>query len=631
MCGIAGLLAPWPREKIQAHLERMVDSLSHRGPDDRGLHAQDGFGFGMRRLSIIDLDTGNQPMWDQASGLGLVYNGELYNYRDLRRGLEERGESFATTSDTEVLLKSLARQGLKAVGAWNAMFGVAAWDPRGQTLTLLRDRLGKKPLYYHWDGQVLLFGSEVKAILASGLVTPRLSRQALWDYLTFRYIPQPQSIWENIVALAPGACLTLKNGQHPRLTSFWDNDQPKGQASAEPLADFTDLFRDTVKLRMEASDVPVGILLSGGLDSSAVAATALALGHCQVNTYSVDFSGGAEFSELAYARQVARHIGSRHHELTLDRATFMERLPYCLAMMDEPLADLTMVPFHELCRLARQDVKVLLGGEGADEVLGGYTFQYDAHLWQRVARLQRLPPWLLKATARAVGEVLPNGKRELLEQAARVPLLQWNLQNLPIESKNFLQDEKEALWPGFAGQDSLDIPRQEYGQVRYPTPLGQMLAVYQKSWLEGDPLRKSDRMSMAASLELRLPFLDYRLVEWANAQPDEVKVVYDAQDGYDTKRVLRQYASQLLPRAILERPKQGFPLPCYRWLEEDDTAAWALERLTGPHSRLAGVFSKKLMATIVEQARLGWPQAPQKTWILLVLDIWLEAQGAQLD
>ena len=323
------------------------------------------------------LSGGHQPMWDSRTGTGIVYNGEVYNYRAIRAGLEKSGITFQTASDTEVVLKSLALTGPEAVHEWNGMFAVATWNEREKKLLLIRDRMGVKPLYYYWDGAILMFASEIKALLASNLFPRRLNRQAVWDYLTYRYVPGRKPYGTTSGNFLPGICWS---GHRMESRAYRGIGKPMSMSVDEHVdidqktKEFEDLFLDSVEQRLLASDVPVGVMLSGGLDSSAIAAAAVELGHKQFHTFSVGFSEGGEYSELGYARQVAKHLGVENHEVVVDRARFLEMLPQAVRAADEPLADLTIVPLLAVCRLAREHVKVALSGEGADEVSGGIQF-----------------------------------------------------------------------------------------------------------------------------------------------------------------------------------------------------------------------------------------------------------------
>ncbi|HEV2705046.1 MAG TPA: asparagine synthase (glutamine-hydrolyzing) [Pyrinomonadaceae bacterium] len=635
MCGIVGVAGDLSRAESLRVVQKMNDAILHRGPDDEGAWAQDGFAFAMRRLSIIDLAGGHQPMWDEQSGLGVVFNGEVYNYRALRRRLEDRGQRhWATQSDTEVVLRSLVEAGERAVQDWNGMFAVAAWNKVENSLLLIRDRLGVKPLYYFWDGRTLLFASELKAILASGLVERRVNRQAVWDYLTFRYVPGPESVWEGVRKLPPGHLLRFKAGGEPEDVCYWESsavaDEREKLSEEETDKEFAALFLDAVELRLVASDVPVGVFLSGGLDSSAIAAAAVELGHRNFHTFSVGFDEGGYYSELPYARQVAEHVGAQYHEVVVNRREFLDALPEVIYAADEPLADLTLVPLLAVSRLARRDVKVVLSGEGSDEILAGYNLDQMEREWDRVRTLQRVPRTLLETGAALSKLGLPASFQRRAEKLAAVPLGDWNISARPHITRYFDQRDKHQLWPGADGRDSERILSEQYAAAPSRDPLQQLLTVYQKSWLVEDLLMKADKMTMATSLEARTPFLDYRLVEWANRQPNSVKVKRIGRKEYRTKNVLRRFCASRLPETVLERPKRGFPVPAYRWLQ-DGLDAWARDTLLSPdNSRLAPVFERGAVERLIDEARTGAGDAPHRVWMLLVLELWLRAWDTTL-
>jgi asparagine synthase (glutamine-hydrolysing) len=632
MCGIAGIAGRINREQLLSSVHAMTDAITHRGPDDEGVWVGDGFAFGMRRLSIIDLAGGHQPMWDERSGLGIVYNGEVYNYKAIRAGLEKSGVTFQTSSDSEVVLKSLALRGPAAVNDWNGMFAVAAWDDREKKLLLIRDRLGVKPLYYYWDGAILMFASEIKALLASNLFPRRLNRQAIWDYLTYRYIPGPETIWHNVWKLPPGHMLEWAPAAEPRVWRYWNTDVLSADEPVDiqqKTREFEDLFLDSISQRLLASDVPVGIMLSGGLDSSAIAAAAVELGHKQFHTFSVGFSDGGQYSELGYARQVAKHLRVENHEVVVDRSTFMETLPHAVRMTDEPLADLTIVPLLAVCQLAREHVKVALSGEGSDEILAGYAFDVFRRKFETIKRIQRFPPSLLKSAGRVLG-LFSGEQADKFTRLSRIPLSQWNIANKNHMTWYWDETEKNALWPLSVGlRDSEFILRNMYAAAGSKDPLDQMLYVYQQSWLVENLLMKADKMSMAASLEVRVPFLDYRLVEWANRQPVGVKI--GSIDGRNvTKRVLREFARTRLPQEIIDRPKKGFPVPVHQWLQDEAFGSWAGEHLRGKQAKLKYLFQPQGMERLLHLAANGNPEAAKKSWLLIVLETWLREFDVEL-
>lgn len=634
MCGIVGIAGSFSREECLEILGKMNAAIVHRGPDDEGVWAEDGFGFAMRRLSIIDLAGGHQPMWDEEAGLGVVFNGEVYNYRPLREQLAKQGRSFHTHSDTEVVLKTLVQSGLPGIQTWNGMFAVAAWDRDEKKLLLIRDRMGVKPLYYFYDGKTFLFASEVKALLASGLIERSINRQALWDYLTFRFVPGSESIWSGIRKLAPGHLLQFTAAQGPVESRYWKTDVYYPENSnhyneEEVEKEFAELFLDAVRLRLESSDVPVGVMLSGGLDSSAVAAAAIELGHRNFHTFSVGFEQGGYYSELPYARQVADHVGANYHEVVIGQKEFLEMLPELVYYSDEPLADLACVPLLAVSRLAQKDVKVVLSGEGSDEILAGYDLDVSERRWQMVRNLQRVPKPLRSLIA-AGSRVLPDSIGEKAARIATVPLSAWNQNERPHITRYLSEQEKMSLWANGDKKDSERVLADLYKSAVATDPLQQVLSVYQKDWLVEDLLMKADKMSMAASVELRTPFLDYRLVEWANRQPNHVKIRRTGRKTYETKSILRRFCARRLPREVLTRDKRGFPVPVNGWLQ-NDLGGWARDVLTGPNSRIVKGFSREGLNELVTMAEQGMGDAPGKAWLLIVLEFWLQRWDANVN
>ncbi len=626
MCGIVGIAGDLSREECLDLVGKMNRAIEHRGPDDDGAWAEDGFGFGMRRLSIIDLAGGKQPIWDKATGSGIVFNGEVYNYRALRASLSSNGsDSWTTESDTEVVLRTLVKKGEKGIHDLNGMFAIATWDPRTKKLLLVRDRIGVKPLYYFWDGRTFVFASEIKAILASGIVDRTIDTQSLWDYLTYRYVPGPNSIWKNIYKLPPGHLLRFSPGQAPEVEKYWESDvvseDSSGRTEKEIDDEFAALFLDAVELRLVASDVPVGVFLSGGLDSSAIAAAAVEMGHKAFHTFSVGFEEGGYYSELGFAKQVAEHVGAKYHEIVLNQRKFLDMLPEMVYATDEPMADLSTISLLAVSKLAREHVKVVLSGEGSDELLAGYEFGESERHWNRIRLLQRVPSKALRFGA-AVSRFGPRRFRPGIERVATIPLDGWNREHLPHISVLFGQQEKERLWPGPVAEPSERILAAQYAAARSLDPLQQSLAVYQKDWLVEDLLMKADKASMATSLEARTPFLDYRLVEWANRQPNSFKVRRIGINRYETKSVLRRFCRSRLPKVIIERPKRGFPDPANMWLR-NGLEGWANETVLGSESRIAKIFDRITIAEEISAAMNGSHVAGEKVWSLIVLDFWM--------
>lgn len=593
MCGIAGYLDPAIDAAAGAGvLAQMGQAIQHRGPDDVGIFAEDGVGLTTRRLSIIDLAGGRQPMATEDGRLVVAFNGEIYNHREVARTLEQRGIVFSTASDTEVVLRLLAAEGLAGLARLNGMFAIALWDRRDRRLHLIRDRFGVKPLYYAWDGRRLWFASEIKALLAGGAWPTSVEPHALWDYLTFRYCPAPRTIWRQIFKLPPGHHLSIVAGNpaSPTPIPYWEVPFTEHAAvGPAPEAGFDALFEEAVRLRLIA-DVPVGVLLSGGLDSSAVAAVAAAHRPERLHTFSVRFADAPEMDELPFARQVAHHLGTDHHEVSLTPEDFVGSLESLVHHTDEPLADLAAIPLAFVCRLARRSVKVVLSGEGGDEILAGYTFDRVVADWT-AAGITDLRTW-------------------------REP---------PHMTKHFSSAEKRSLLrDGTAYPDSLDVIRAAIARAGAVPPLHQMLYAYCQNWLVEDLLMKADRMSMAYGLELRTPFLDYRLVEWVAWAPAAALVAPGANGRYQSKAILRRFAAGRLPPAIIDRPKQGFPVPVYGWLS-GRLRSWARALIHDELDRLSGWFARPAVLAVLERGTADQATAEDRhrLFLIIVLAHWM--------
>lgn len=631
MCGFAGWFGrEFAREDAARLLSTMCGTIRHRGPDDFGIHVDGPVGFGFRRLSIIDLEGGHQPMASDDGRVWVMLNGEIYNHNALRAGLRERGCRFETSSDTEVLLRLYETEGLAAFQRMNGMFAVAIWDGRQGRLHLVRDRLGVKPLYYARVGDGLVFASEVKAILESGLVTRHVNGRAVWDYLTFRYVPTPETMWEGVMKLPPAHTLTASlDGSAPHVARWWDiplrtPEPDREQPDAVYEEEFRSLFEDAVGLRMRA-DVPVGITLSGGLDSSAVVSAARATTETLM-TFSVSFAGAPETDELPYARMVARHFATDHHEVTIGAREFMDFLPEFVWHTDEPLADLASVPLYYVSRLASRHVKVVLSGEGSDEILAGYNFEDKARQWdEATAAKAALPGWASGIAGSLAARMCPAFARL---RAAAATICDQRLVAEPITMTNYwssadkrrLFRQADTTWP-----DSLDRSRARLAALGDRAPLNQALDLYCQDWLVEDLLMKADRMSMANSLELRTPFLDYRLVEWAATLPPRLKAGRSPGGAYRSKEILRRYAESRLPREIIDRPKQGFPVPVYGWLS-GELAGWAEETLLSTTSQSRDWFTVDAIRGILRAGVA--PSAGMidrhRLWNALILELWMQ-------
>jgi len=599
----------------------MTQALAHRGPDDEGRWADDRVALGVRRLSIIDLAGGHQPIVSP-TGAVIAFNGEIYNYRQLREQLADQGYRFRTSSDTEVVLALYVTHGISAIERLAGMFAFCIYDPSEQRVHLVRDRLGVKPLYYHQSGSQLVFASEIKAILAAMERRPAIDRQALHDYLSLRYTPGPTTIWAGIQKLPPAHRLTFDvTSASAAQDRYWS--APFLSEDMDPQrdypAEFEALLTAAVRKRLEAADVPVGVLLSGGLDSGALSAAAVEAGHRSFHTFSIGFEGDEVVDELPYARQVAAAIGSEHHEVRLGRTEFLDLLPQLVESTDEPLADLAAVPLFVVSRLAREHVKVALSGEGSDEVLAGYDLERLARRLDQMRQLARLRRPLLRAGS----ALLPSRRADYLRLLAREDWSGFARAQALHMTSVWPESEKAALW----GESSTFRPtatliRDWYRDCPSPHPLDQVQQVYCGSWLVEDLLMKADKMSMATSLEVRVPFLDHELVEWATRLPVSWKVG-DRRGGYVSKRILREFAASRLPASIVQRPKQGFPVPAYRWLA-GELGGWAEELVAGTSGPLLEFFAPGPLRSEVMRARGGDLEAAHRTWAVIVLHYWME-------
>lgn len=618
MCGIAGIIPSTPGQDLKPLIQNMTDAIIHRGPDDEGHWVDDTLALGMRRLSIIDLAGGHQPMIAK-NGTVIVFNGEIYNYKNLRSDLQDKGHQFQTQSDTEVILNLYLEEGISGIEKLQGMFAISLYDPNQKIIHLVRDRAGIKPLYYmKEDG--LVFASELKSLLKGLKTKPTLNKQALWHYLTLRFVPSPDTVWKDIYKLEPGHRLEYDLEQKScTVKRYWsvEFNAQKTDKTRNYQKEFEDLFFDAVRSRIVAADVPVGVLLSGGLDSSCVAAAIHELGHKNLNSYNISFEDGGDYSEAEYARELADHFGLKFHDVRIDRKSFMEELEELPYHTDEPLADLASIPLHIICKRARKDVTVVLAGEGADEMLLGYDLDQAARwLHQKQKQTDILPPSLLSL----VGSLL---QKQNLSLMARHGFENIYKKTTPHITSHWSEEEKTALFKEKADHSTQTLLQNWYEKAKGDHPLDHLQQVYMHQWLVEDLLMKADKMSMATSIELRVPFLDHRLIEWASSLPLEWKTG-TAGAGFTTKRILRDFAAGRVPERIIKRPKQGFPVPCYSWLQDPDFARQIENRITGSKTELAQDMDLHVFKSLLEDARKGDLSAAHKIWVLLVMVIWAE-------
>jgi asparagine synthase (glutamine-hydrolysing) len=601
MCGIAGrvnLSAPVDRSQLFA----MSDVLAHRGPDDHGYHLRPRVGLGHRRLSIVDLAGGRQPLANEDESVWVVFNGEIYNHLELRRELQSRGHRFRTHSDTEAIVHAYEEWGPAGCARrLRGMFAFAIWDERVQSLTLVRDRLGIKPLYWALLGKDLVFASEVKALLTIPELDGRIDDEALAAYLALRYVPAPQTLFRGIRKLLPATLLTWKGGQ-VSLETYWDLTQAPilevPPTEAEAAYALRERIDEAVRLRL-MSEVPLGAFLSGGLDSTVIAASMQGQMTQPLKTFAVGYEN---CGELEWARRAAAALGTQHHEVLVTMEDAREALPKIVWHLDEPVADPACVPLYFLARRAKEEVTVVLSGEGADEVLAGY------HIYQRLVRFEQLRTPLVSALAH-LGQFLPNSKARHLFKLLAGPL-ESSYQGV---TRAFDLAGLRQLMPGAPSLSSLLLPHWE--PTRGMTPLRRMLYLDSRVWLPDDLLVKADKMTMAHAVELRVPFLDHLLVEHAWSLPDRYKIQHGA-----GKYLLRRAARGRVPEFVLTRKKEGFTTPTAVWLR---TGLYALLRESLLHSRslTRDRFELRHVRSLLERHRQGADLA-NELWPLLVLELW---------
>ncbi|HEY3066267.1 MAG TPA: asparagine synthase (glutamine-hydrolyzing) [Methylomirabilota bacterium] len=564
MCGIFGVRDRDGGQPVdESLLKSMGAALRHRGPDDEGFFVEGTFGFGMRRLSIIDLHSGHQPLGNEDGSLQIVFNGEIYNYRELTPGLRARGHTLRTSSDTEVVVHLFEDFGPDAVHHLRGMFAFAIWDRRRRSLLLARDRLGIKPLYYASVGGELIFASELKAILRSPAVPREVDPEAVVAYLRYGYVPDPLAIFKHVRKLPPGHLLTCGSDGRVDVRPYWDpvGGFTRTQEAANPDALVEELrgrLRDAVRSHL-VSDVPVGAFLSGGVDSSAVVAFMASEVGRAVKTFSIGFPE-REYNELPYARRVAERFETEHHELIVEPAT-LPQVEGIICQFDEPFADASAIPTYFVSALAAREVKVALSGDGGDEIFAGYD-RYVVD--ERRRRLGLIADTGLAGGVRWVSRALPEGtpgKNFLFNLS--LPRVERYLDSVshfaPARLSALLHEDFLAA----AGSAS-DVVHEHVARsegLRFP---GRLQYLDLKTYLPGDILTKVDRMSMAHSLEARVPLLDHELVEFAAGIPSE----YQLQAG-ETKRLFKRAIAGVLPDEVLNRPKQGFAVPLEYWLRGD--------------------------------------------------------------
>jgi asparagine synthase (glutamine-hydrolysing) len=631
MCGIAGIVsAESLDDTASARIIRMRDVLQHRGPDESGLHIDAFAALAHRRLSIVDLSTGQQPLSNEDASVWVVFNGEIYNHADVRRQLEAKGHCYRTRSDTETIIHAYEEWGEECVHQFRGMFAFAIWDEPKRRLLIVRDRLGIKPLYWARCATGIVFGSEIKAILASGLVEPAAETDALPEVLSTRSVAGAGTMFRGIQKLLPGHLLAFEGGE-TRVRQYWDvpTSSPRDSATLraghqlredEVVSQFRELLTESVRLRL-MSDVPLGMFLSGGIDSSAIAALMAPMMGQPLQTFSVAFKERA-YNELEYAREVSRAIGAESREVVIDDRDFFGELPRLLWHEDEPIAHPSSVPLYFVSALARRHVTVVLTGEGSDELLAGYgKYPRVAWNWAAGTVYERMIPAAVRSTvARALVPKLPSR----LARYARRSFMSMDRTPGAMVFDNFasirLADQGALLSPALR---SVVTSTRAYGSsiAYFDRPdgdsslLNRLLYADMKTYLV-ELLMKQDQMSMAASIESRVPFLDHKLVEFAAALPDRWKL-----SGWTTKRILRRAMKGVLPESILNRPKMGFPVPFSTWMRGPWNAV-ARDVLLDRRARERGVLDPAGVERLLADHASGRIDGGDRIWSLLNLELW---------
>ncbi|HEX4779666.1 MAG TPA: asparagine synthase (glutamine-hydrolyzing) [Usitatibacter sp.] len=619
MCGIAGAIAPPSSGITHETIGRMLDAIAHRGPDGQGIVEYptargERVILGHRRLAIIDPEGGKQPMCDDAAGLSITFNGEIYNFRELRDELQACGYRFAVHSDTEVLLRAYQHWGDRVVERLRGMFAFAIWDARVQRLFLARDRFGEKPLFIREEAGAFCFASEVKALLELPMARPGVNLGAVWDFLAYRYVPGPRTLFAGVRKLPPATCATWENGV---LTErrYWT--PPDGQARGtrreareeNRVPEFLDKLDEAVKLQM-VSDVPFGAFLSGGLDSSTIVAL-MTRHNSNVRTFSVGFGEGG-YSELAYANVVAKHFGTQHHELTVGFDDIVSNLPKLVAFRDAPVSEPSDIPIYMLAREASKTVKMVLTGEGSDEILGGYP----KHVFERFAQSwQLLPGYVRNSLIAPLTQSLPYGFRRAKTAVANLNIEDWRERYVRwFGALDHREREKLSVLRMNGDPAATDIP--PFDASPGSSTLRRILYFDQTSWLPDNLLERGDRMSMAASIESRVPFLDHELAQFVSTLPDNCRV-----KGLKTKWILRQAGKSLIPGAILERPKVGFRVPVNQWFQ-GPLKDYLCDHLKGSDSKTREYYDPQVLDRMLDDHIDGRQNHEKTLWALLNLEIW---------
>ncbi|BAV33911.1 asparagine synthase [Sulfuricaulis limicola] len=619
MCGISGQLHFDPEYRVkESSLRSMTDKIIHRGPDDEGFYVNKNVGFGFRRLSIIDLHRGHQPLCNEDGSVWIVFNGEIYNYLELRKELISKGHVFKTNSDTETIVHLYEEYGSDCVKHLRGMFAFAIWDDHKKKIFCARDHFGIKPFYYHLSGQRFIFGSEIKAVLAAENVPRELDSRALDSFFTYLYVTDDLSIYRSVKKLRPSHTLEIgliKGVPEIKFTRYWDIrfDPDESRSEGEWCEELDDLLSESVQMQM-ISDVPLGAFLSGGIDSSSVVALMSRHTDNPIKTFSIGFKEAA-FNELEYARAVARKYGTEHHEQIVEPES-IELLPRLIGAYDEPFADSSAIPTYYVSKFARQHVTVALSGDGGDELFAGYdTYPKLSNIY----KYNFLPGKVNRRLWGLVHKCIParvtgHGLSYLLSKDRRLAgayLSAWN----QLERKQLY---KPDIWRQVSENPAEKFKETIIRQSASGDFLSRMQELDMRTFMVDDVLTKVDRASMMNSLEVRVPLLDHKLAELSFRIPSRLKY----KDG-ELKYILKKTLEKSLPASVLTHKKQGFSMPLGLWFK-GSLKEYVNDRLSSTGSRLAGHVNMDYVRKVVHDHETGMRSSHQKIWALLVLDAWLE-------
>lgn len=621
MCGICGLSFRSENQLVEESLLRqMCNTIVHRGPDDEGIQAFGSFGLGMRRLSIIDLAGGHQPQYNEDKSIAVVFNGEIYNYQELRSELIGKGHRFQTDSDTESIIHAYEEFGIDCVKRFNGMFAFALLDQKKKQLIIARDRVGIKPLFYYLDGRVFAFGSELKTILEIPNLDKSIDLEAVNLFLTYEYIPSPYCIFKKVRKLPPGHVLVYRNHEI-NIHKYWDIECEPVQSQADYEEELRAVLKDAVKLRL-ISDVPLGAFLSGGIDSSTIVGLMAQIMNRPVKTFSIGFEDQS-YNELEYARAVARKYQTEHTEFIIqpDVVDLVDKLVFYL---DEPIGDFSIFPTYLVSKMARDYVTVSLSGDGGDELFAGY----DTYVADKVSRPFGLIPRAIRTgILKPLVDLLPpqEQKKGLINMARRF-----------VEGVTYPDDLQHVRWMIFLsaidrhqlfvpdigrmvnGESSYEFIRQYFGQSARMDRINQQNFVDFKTYLVDNILVKVDRMSMGTSLEARVPFLDHRVVELAFRMPGDIKL-----KGKDTKHILKRAMKEILPDEIINRDKQGFSIPIKNWLREE-LRPMMTDLLESSRLNQQGIFNAPFIDALVKEHLNGTENHSHRLWALMMFQMWYD-------